>query len=49
MLQLHCTGADIRTESGGWGGEKGGEMNVDSGGQHVLERTAVLINGQVME
>lgn len=37
----------MRTESGGWGGEKGGEMGVDSGGQHVLERTAVLINDQV--
>ena len=40
-------GADIRAQSGSYGGEKGGEMTVDAGGQHVLERTSVLINSQV--
>lgn len=28
-------GADVRTQSGGWGGAKGGEMSVDQPGQHV--------------
>lgn len=34
----------MRQESSGWGGEKGGEMTVDAPGQHVLERTSVLID-----
>jgi Predicted ATPase of the ABC class len=33
----------VRQQSGGWGGEKGGEMTVDLPGQHVLERTSVLL------
>lgn len=40
-------GADIRAQSGSYGGEKGGEMTVDAGGQHVLERTSVLISSKV--
>ena len=43
----HLAGADIRTQSGSYGGEKGGEMTVDAGGQHVLERTSILINSKV--
>lgn len=35
----------MRQQSGGWGGEKGGEMTVDLPGQHVLERTSVLLAG----
>lgn len=31
-------GADVRTQSGGWSGEKGGEMSVDRPGQHVRRR-----------
>ncbi|KAI3425930.1 hypothetical protein D9Q98_007902 [Chlorella vulgaris] len=38
-----ASGGDIRQQSGGWQGEKGGEMSVDKPGQHVLERTSVLI------
>lgn len=40
-------GADIRTESGGWSGKKGGEMGVDKPGQHVLQRSSVIIDPQV--
>jgi hypothetical protein len=36
---------DIRTESGGWAGNKGGEMGVDAPGQHVLERTSCQVVG----
>ena len=39
--------ADVRAQSSSYGGEKGGEMTVDAGGQHVLERTSVLINSKV--
>ena len=42
-------GADIRAQSGGYNGEKGGEMSVDAGEQHVLERTAVLMNSKVLQ
>lgn len=41
------TGGDVRQQSGGWQGAKGGEMTVDMPGQHVLERTSILISGQV--
>ncbi|GAB4823091.1 hypothetical protein N2152v2_010137 [Parachlorella kessleri] len=37
------TSGDVRRQSQGWGGEKGGEMTVDQPGQHVLERTSVTI------
>lgn len=40
-------GADVRTEGGGWHGQKGGEMTVDTPGQHVLQRTSCLIDDQV--
>ena len=36
---------DVRTESGGWAGNKGGEMLVDPPSQHVLERTSCQIDG----
>ncbi|KAL4432541.1 hypothetical protein ABPG77_000478 [Micractinium sp. CCAP 211/92] len=41
---VSASGGDIRRQSGGWQGEKGGEMSVDKPGQHVLERTSVLIH-----
>ncbi|KAL4436891.1 hypothetical protein ABPG75_004030 [Micractinium tetrahymenae] len=41
---VSASGGDIRRQSGGWQGEKGGEMSVDRPGQHVLERTSVLIH-----
>ena len=44
---LYIAGAHIRAQSGSYAGEKGGEMTVDAGGQHVLERTAVLIDSEV--
>ena len=34
---LSAAGADIRTQTGGWGGEKGGEMTVDVPGQNVWQ------------
>lgn len=33
----------MRAAEGGWGGEKGGEMTVDRPGQHVLQRSSVLL------
>ncbi|CAM9584925.1 unnamed protein product, partial [Chrysoparadoxa australica] len=36
-------GADQRTERGGWHGVKGGEITMDEPGQHILERTSVLV------
>lgn len=41
---VKASGSDIRHQSGGWGGEKGGDMTVDKPGQHVLERTSVLVH-----
>jgi hypothetical protein len=35
-------GADQRTEDGGWHGQKGGELQIDLPGQHVLERSSVV-------
>ena len=40
-------GADIQRQSGGWSGEKGGAMGVDTPGQHVLERSSVIIDSEV--
>lgn len=37
-------GADKRTQSGGWSGAKGGEITIDEPGQHILERSSVLVN-----
>ena len=37
-------GADQRTQSRGWGGAKGGEITIDEPGQHMLERTSVLVD-----
>ena len=39
---LRASGADIRVSGGGWSSAKGGELEVDTPGQVVLERTAVL-------
>lgn len=33
----------MRAQAGGWSGEKGGEMTVDAPGQHVLERSSVIL------
>jgi predicted ABC-class ATPase len=33
--------ADVRSESGGWGGAKGGDIQMERPGQHVLPRTSV--------
>ncbi|CAL5221417.1 g3603 [Coccomyxa viridis] len=43
---VSSAGADVRTEGGGWKGNKGGEMTVDAPGQHVLERTSCSISSQ---
>ena len=40
-------GADVRQQSGGWSGAKGGEIAMDGPGQHVLERTSILFSDQV--
>jgi predicted ABC-class ATPase len=37
-------GADQRVEAGGWSGSKGGELRIDTPGQHVLERSAVKVD-----
>ncbi|CAM9329548.1 unnamed protein product [Choristocarpus tenellus] len=37
-------GVDQRTESGGWSGAKGGEITIDQPGQHVLERSSVVVH-----
>ena len=41
---VNLAGGDIRKQAQGWGGEKGGDMSIDAGGQHVLERTSVIIS-----
>lgn len=41
---VRASGGDVRAQGGGWHGEKGGEMEVDVGGQHVLERSSVLVH-----
>ena len=46
LLNMHGGHADVRTEGTGWHGNKGGEMSVDTPGQHVLERTSCLISNQ---
>ena len=38
-------GDDKRTETGGWGGKKGGELRIAVCSQFVLERTACLVDG----
>ncbi|KAK9833829.1 hypothetical protein WJX74_007063 [Apatococcus lobatus] len=43
---VSAAGGDTQQQAGGWHGEKGGDMQVDMPGQHVLERTSILINGQ---
>ena len=42
-------GADRRTEEGGWQGPKGGELLIDAPGQHVLERSAVVVTPEEIE
>ena len=44
---VSAAGADVRTESGGWHGQKGGEMTVDTPSQHVLQRTSCMITDEV--
>jgi len=34
---------------GGWHGEKGGEISIDRPGQHVLERTSIVVNPEYVE
>lgn len=36
-------GADQRTQGGGWSGAKGGEITIDQPGQHILERSSVVL------
>lgn len=49
VAEAERMGVDNRVESGGWGGAKGGEMRMDRPGQHVLERTSVLLEGDQLE
>lgn len=44
---VSAAGANVRTEGGGWHGQKGGEMTVDIPGQHVLQRTSCMITDEV--
>jgi predicted ABC-class ATPase len=41
---VSSSGGDVRAQSGGWSGEKGGDMMVDSPGQHVLERSSIILH-----
>jgi predicted ABC-class ATPase len=36
---------DVRQQSGGWKGEKGGDMTVQEVGQYVMERSSVTMDG----
>lgn len=36
-------GADQKAGGGGWGGAKGGEITIDEPGQHILERSSVVV------
>ncbi|ETI56335.1 hypothetical protein F441_01057 [Phytophthora nicotianae CJ01A1] len=42
-------GADVKTTSNSWQGVKGGDISIDTPGQHVIERSSVnvLANGDV--
>jgi len=42
-------GHDVRHGGGNWAAEKGGEMTVDAPGQHVLERTSMLVTPEWIE
>ena len=35
---------DAKSTGGSWSGAKGGECTIDTPGQHVLERTSVMLN-----
>ncbi|CAN0058578.1 unnamed protein product, partial [Hapterophycus canaliculatus] len=37
-------GADQKAGGGGWSGAKGGEITIDEPGQHILERSSVLVH-----
>ncbi|TMW55050.1 hypothetical protein Poli38472_013812 [Pythium oligandrum] len=36
-------GADAKTRSNSWHGAKGGDMTIDAPGQHVIERSSVMV------
>lgn len=40
---VHAEAMDVGRSGGGWSGSKGGDLNVDCPGQHVLQRTSCLI------
>ena len=42
--EARSAGDDKRTETGGWGGKKGGELRIAVCSQFVLERTACLVD-----
>lgn len=42
-------GMDVGRGGGGWGGSKGGDLNVDRPSQHVLERSSCLMVGDAIE
>lgn len=44
-----ATSHDLRTESGGWGGAKGGELQIEKPSQHVLSRTSVIVTSSHIE
>ena len=41
---VSASGGDVRAQSQGWKGEKGGDMMVDRPGQHVIERSSVEVH-----
>eukprot|EP00922_Rhytidocystis_sp_ex-Travisia-forbesii_P049995 GHVS01074399.1.p1 GENE.GHVS01074399.1~~GHVS01074399.1.p1 ORF type:complete len:572 (+),score=93.81 GHVS01074399.1:39-1754(+) len=46
--QINSTGLD-RSSGSAWAGPKGGDIRIDVPGQHVLPRTSVVVNEQVVE
>ncbi|CEG45721.1 P-loop containing nucleoside triphosphate hydrolase [Plasmopara halstedii] len=48
-VTAHNCGANVRKQSNSWHGTKGGDILIDTPGQHVIERSSVnvLVNGDV--
>lgn len=45
----HAKGTDKSSSGKGWSGPKGGNMSIDKPGQHVLERTSVIVTETSVE
>ena len=45
----HAIGADVRNDTGGWSGVKGGDIQIQQPSQHVLERSSVFTTADGFE